>query len=95
MKVDDALILKLENLAKLRLEEDEKASLKNDLEKIIDMFSLISEVDTEDVEPLRHINDDVNILREDKVQKTLTLEDVKENAPKIINNQFAVPKVIE
>lgn len=95
MKVDDALILKLENLAKLRLEEDEKASLKNDLEKIIDMFSLISEVDTEDVEPLRHINDDLNILREDKVQKTLTLEDVKENAPKIINNQFAVPKVIE
>jgi aspartyl-tRNA(Asn)/glutamyl-tRNA(Gln) amidotransferase subunit C len=95
MKVDDALILKLENLAKLKLEEDEKATLKNDLEKIIEMFSLISEVNTDDVEPLRHINEDVNVLREDKVQTTLTLEKVKDNAPLIIHNQFAVPKVIE
>jgi aspartyl-tRNA(Asn)/glutamyl-tRNA(Gln) amidotransferase subunit C len=95
MNVDDNLILKLEKLAKLKLNDEEKSVLKGDLEKIIDMFSLISEVDTNGVEPLRHINEHFNILREDVVMPTLQLEDVKDNAPKIINNQFAVPKVIE
>jgi aspartyl-tRNA(Asn)/glutamyl-tRNA(Gln) amidotransferase subunit C len=95
MNVDDNLILKLEKLAKLKLNDEEKGVLKGDLEKIIDMFSLISEVDTKGVEPLRHINEHFNILREDVVKPTLQLDDVKDNAPKIINNQFAVPKVIE
>ena len=95
MNVDDNLILKLENLAKLKLSDEEKGGLKGDLEKIIDMFSLISEVDTNNIEPLRHINEQVNVLREDVVKPTLNLEEVRQNAPKIINNQFAVPKVIE
>jgi aspartyl-tRNA(Asn)/glutamyl-tRNA(Gln) amidotransferase subunit C len=95
MKVNDELILKLENLAKLKLNDDEKAGLKEDLEKIIDMFSLISEVNTNDVEPLRHINENFNTLRNDEIGSSIQMENVKDNAPKIIKNQFAVPKVIE
>jgi aspartyl-tRNA(Asn)/glutamyl-tRNA(Gln) amidotransferase subunit C len=95
MKVNDELILKLENLAKLKLNDDEKAGLKGDLEKIIDMFSLISEVNTDDVEPLRHINENFNTLRTDEIENSIQMESVIENAPKIIKNQFAVPKVIE
>ncbi|HMP30893.1 MAG TPA: Asp-tRNA(Asn)/Glu-tRNA(Gln) amidotransferase subunit GatC [Saprospiraceae bacterium] len=95
MKVDDDLILKLEILAKLKLSDDEKEVLKGDLEKIIDMFSLISEVNTDDVEPLRHINNNFNTLRDDEVLPSFDIEQMKDNAPKLINNQFAVPKVIE
>lgn len=95
MEVTDQLISKLETLAKLKLSQNEKQALTGDLEKIIDMFSLIAEVDTEGVKPLRHMNENINVTRNDVPLQTLKLEDVVANAPKIINNQFAVPKVID
>ncbi|HOY12850.1 MAG TPA: Asp-tRNA(Asn)/Glu-tRNA(Gln) amidotransferase subunit GatC [Saprospiraceae bacterium] len=95
MKVDDQLISKLENLARLRLTEEERESLAGELDKIIDMFSLIAEVNTDNVAPLRHMNEVYNVLRNDEPIQNLHMDDVKDNAPKIINNLFAVPKVIE
>ena len=95
MHVDDQLISKLEKLAKLKLTDQEKETLKVDLDKILDMFSTIASVNTDNVEPLRHINAHFNVMRDDKVGKMLALEDVVENAPKIDQNMFAVPKVIE
>lgn len=94
MKVDNALILKLENLAKLRLSREEADQLKLELDKIIDMFSQIQEVNTEGIEPLIYLSNAVNNLREDNVKQNLEIEDVSQNAPHLINNLFVVPKVI-
>ena len=95
MEITNDLILKLENLAKLKLSAVERDKLKVELGKIIDMFGEISEVNTDDVLPLVHMTETYNNLRQDKIENQLTLDDVKDNAPKIINNMFAVPKVIE
>ena len=95
MEITNDLILKLENLAKLKLSAVERDKLKVELGKIIDMFGEISEVNTDDVLPLVHMTETYNNLRQDKIGNQLTLDDVKDNAPKIINNMFAVPKVIE
>lgn len=95
MHVDDQLISKLEKLAKLKLTDLEKETLKVDLDKILDMFSTIASVNTDNVEPLRHINAHFNVMRDDTVGKMLALEDVVGNAPKMDHNMFAVPKVIE
>ena len=51
MVVDDALILKLQNLAKLDLSKEEAESMKLELEKVISMFDTIAAVDTEGLEP--------------------------------------------
>jgi aspartyl-tRNA(Asn)/glutamyl-tRNA(Gln) amidotransferase subunit C len=95
MKVDNELISKLETLAKLRLSVAEKEQLSVELEKIIDMFSMISAVNTDAVEPLIHINDIENVLREDIEGQHLDINKYVGNAPKMLNNMFAVPKVIE
>jgi aspartyl/glutamyl-tRNA(Asn/Gln) amidotransferase C subunit len=95
MKVDNELISKLESLAKLKLSNVEKEQLGEQLDKIIDMFSMISAVNTENVEPLIHINELENILRDDEVGLHLDINKFTPNAPKIIENMFAVPKVIE
>lgn len=95
MEITNDLILKLENLAKLKLSDVERDKLKVELGKIIDMFGEISEVNTDDVLPLVHMTETYNNLRQDKIGNQLALDDVKDNAPKIINNMFAVPKVIE
>jgi aspartyl-tRNA(Asn)/glutamyl-tRNA(Gln) amidotransferase subunit C len=95
MYIDDQLILKLEGLAKLKLSTEEREKLKFELDKILDMFSKISEVDTEGVAPLVHITDTVHLLRDDTVGHHIKLEDVKQSAPLIKDGFFAVPKVIE
>ncbi len=95
MTVDNELISKLENLAKLRLSEEEKNKLKFELEKIIDMFSQIEEVNTDGVEPLIHMTDTYNQVREDIEGKHLDMKAFEKNAPLMKDNMFAVPKVIE
>ncbi len=95
MKVDNALILKLENLAKLKLSEQEKGKLMFELEKIIEMFSHIEEVDTSNVDPLIHLNDTHNQLREDQAGEHIDIELYAANAPLMKERMFAVPKVIE
>jgi aspartyl-tRNA(Asn)/glutamyl-tRNA(Gln) amidotransferase subunit C len=95
MKVNIELISKLETLAKLKLSETEKHELMGELDKIIDMFSMIEAVDTENVEPLIHINEVENIHRDDLPGQHLDIKAFESNAPKMKDNMFAVPKVIE
>ena len=95
MEITNELILKLENLAKLKLTDVERDRLKGELGKIIGMFSDISEVNTDNVLPLVHMTDTFNNWRQDEIGKQLTLDEVEGYAPKLINKMFAVPKVIE
>lgn len=95
MVVNDALILKLQDLAKLELSRAEKETMKVELEKIIEMFDTISNVDTGGIEPLIYLSDTVNNLRDDNPGESLPVEVFADMAPAFINNFVAVPKVIE
>ena len=92
--IEKEIILKLERLAKLRLSEEERSEIGGDLEKIISMINKLEEVDTDGVEPLVYIHEEVNVLREDKVDGMLDTEVGLKNAPKRVDNYFAVPKII-
>ena len=95
MKVDDALIEKLARLSKLEFDEDSKEQIKSDLTRMLDFVEQLSEVDTEGVEPLIHINPDTDVLREDEVTERLTQEEALRNAPLHDDYYFKVPKVVE
>lgn len=94
MAIDKALILKLEKLSKLKLSEEERNELQPELEKMIEMINQIAEVDTEEVEPLRHMVDVENVLRPDVEKPSLSAGVVEQIAPKHHGQFFAVPKVI-
>lgn len=95
MVINDAIILKLQNLAKLELNQEEQEIMKVELEKIIAMFDTISTVDTEGIEPLIYMSDATNNLREDMHCDSLPVSALAEIAPEWVNNFVAVPKVIE
>ena len=95
MQINDTLIQKLETLSKLRLGEAERVSIKEDLEKIVDLFGQISSVDTDGIQALRHMTDTVNIMRSDVAHNSLSTVEGLSNAPKSVGSYFAVPKVIE
>lgn len=94
-KINENLILKLEKLAKLRLTEEERTEISQDLNKIVAMFDKLQEVDTEGVTPTRHMVDHDHPLRDDKIQGQLSNEEALANAPKSIDGHIAVPKFLK
>ena len=95
MEINDAMIDKLANLARLKFDDVEKVQIKSDLQNMIGMIEKMNELDTTDVAPLLHITDNVNVLREDKVEGSITNEEALQNAANKNAPFFIVPKVIK
>lgn len=95
MKITDEVINHLADLARLSFSAEEKTELKQDLEKMIGFVEKLKEVDTTGVEPLIHITDAENILRDDEVHQTISRQEALLNAPQTDGNFFIVPKVIK
>ncbi len=94
MQIDRNLILKLEDLAKLELSDEERSALMLDLNKILNMVEKLHELDTKGVEPLVYISDETNQLREDEIRHQVSLEQALQNAPNSDGQHFKVPKVL-
>ena len=94
MEINDVLVDKLAMLSRLHFNETERVSIKNDLEKMIRFVDKLNELDTTGVEPLMHISNNVNILREDEVIQGCSREEALLNSPLKDKQFFKVPKVI-
>jgi len=95
MEVNDALVEKLANLAKLQFDNEQKAEIKEDLQKMIAFVEKLNELDTTGIEPLLHMTTEVNRLREDEIKGSVSREDAMQNAPMHDDAFFKVPKVIK
>jgi aspartyl-tRNA(Asn)/glutamyl-tRNA(Gln) amidotransferase subunit C len=95
MEVTSEMIDRLAKLARLQFSNEEKEELKVDLERMIGFVEKLKEVDTTGVEPLLHITDAINVLREDEIKQTITKKEALLNAPLTDGNFFKVPKVIK
>ena len=95
MEVNDALIEKLAHLARLRFNDTEKEEIKHDLQRMIAFVEKLNELDLEGIEPLVHMSDEVNVLREDEIKGSISREEALKNAPLHDDQFFKVPKVIK
>lgn len=95
MKLDDKTVNKIASLAKLEFNGEEKAAILEDMNKMLAFVGKLEEVDTSGVEPLIHITDETNILREDDARITITQKEALKNAPKKDSTYFKIPKVIK
>jgi aspartyl-tRNA(Asn)/glutamyl-tRNA(Gln) amidotransferase subunit C len=95
MEVNKDLILKLENLTRLELSEQERENIQHDLSNILKMVDKLNELDTNRVEPLVYISEEVNVWREDEVKHEINNVDALRNAPTSQAPYFKVPKVIQ
>ncbi|MEO6546435.1 MAG: Asp-tRNA(Asn)/Glu-tRNA(Gln) amidotransferase subunit GatC [Ferruginibacter sp.] len=95
MEVNDALVSKLANLARLQFDDQEMAGIKNDLQRMIQFVEKLNELDTTGVAPLLHMSDNVNVLREDVVKGSISSTEGLKNAPLHDQQFFKVPKVIK
>ena len=95
MEVNDLMVDKLANLARLQFNDTEKESIKNDLQRMIQFVEKLNELDTNGVEPLLHMSEQVNILRDDEVKGSISKAAGLQNAPAHDGEFFKVPKVIK
>jgi aspartyl-tRNA(Asn)/glutamyl-tRNA(Gln) amidotransferase subunit C len=95
MDISNETIDKLADLAKLEFTGDEKEKLKDDLNKIITFIDKLNELDTQNVEPLIFMSNEVNMLRDDLVKQVITHEEAMKNAPSKDSDYFRVTKFLE
>ncbi len=95
MNADKETLRNIAHLARLNFEEKDEQKMLDSLNKILTWVEKLNEIDTSQVEPLTHLSDEVNAMREDEVQSPLPHDRALLNAPKKDTDYFRVPKVLE
>ena len=96
MKIDDALLTKLEKLSYLEIDEDKRAEVISQLSEIVSFVDNLSELDTIDLDPTFGMTDKGTLLRADEPSSSKSVsESILSNAPLSEDNFFIVPKIIE
>lgn len=95
MTIDNATVTKIASLARLRVEDSEKAGYAAKINGIMKWIEQLGEVKTDGVEPLANVSEITLRLRKDEVTDGNIQEDVLANAPEATSGFFAVPKIVE
>ena len=95
MEITNELVDNLANLSKLSFDTEARSEIRNDLQKMVGFIEQLQTVDTNGIEPLLHMGDAVNILRQDQVQGSIQREEALLNAPLADDAFFKVPTVIK
>jgi aspartyl-tRNA(Asn)/glutamyl-tRNA(Gln) amidotransferase subunit C len=95
MALDRETVLKVAQLARLQLTEDEVGTFAVQLGQVLDYVAVLGEVDTTDVLPLVHAIELSNVLRDDVLSPSLSRAEALQNAPKSDGKYFLVPAIKE
>lgn len=95
MKIDKDTVDKIAHLARLEFENEAKEEMVKDMNNMLTFVDKLNELNTDKVEPLIYMSDEVNVLREDEVKHDISQEEALKNAPKKDSDYFKVPKVID
>ena len=96
MQVDDALLKKLEKLSFLKIADDKREEIINQMSEIVSFVDNLSELNTDGVDDTFAMNDSSTFLREDNPSCDTSVNDaILKNAPQSADHFFIVPKIIE
>ncbi len=92
---DLTTLRQLAHLARLDLAPAQEHKMLADLNEILAWVDKLRELDTEGVEPLVYLSDNVNVLRPDAARNTVGHAEALRNAPRADSDYFRVPKVLD
>ena len=94
MPISRAEVEKVSSLARLRLSEKELDRMTSQMGDILGYVGLLSELDTENVEPMAHALDVANVFRDDIALPSLDRAAALANAPRHDGECYMVPAVM-
>ena len=87
-------VRKVARLASLELSDTEIVEISEHLGGILEYVDVLNQVDTDQIEPLAHPIEVVNVFREDVSTEMLSREDALKNAPRTDGKYFVVPAIL-
>jgi len=87
-------VLGIAHLAMLELTEEEAAMFAEDLSSVIAYADNLNELDTENVIPMTHALQQLNVMREDVVENVLDREDMLESVKEHQAGEILVPTIL-
>ena len=94
MSISRSDVEKVSLLARLELADDELDSMTSQLAEIVSYVDQLSEVATDDVEPMAHAIELTNVLADDVVAESLPRDEALANAPNRSEQGYLVPPVL-
>jgi aspartyl-tRNA(Asn)/glutamyl-tRNA(Gln) amidotransferase subunit C len=94
MAISRKEVEKVALLARLMLSEDELDQMTRQLGAILGYIDLLSELNTDQVEPMAHALDVSNSFRDDQARPSLDRELALSNAPNRDDECYRVPAVL-
>lgn len=94
MSISREEVEKVSLLGRLLLSEDELDKMTAQMGDILQYMELLSEVDTEGVEPMAHALDVSDVFRDDRVRPSLDRREALSNAPNRDDECYRVPAVL-
>lgn len=88
-------VKKVASLSRLRMSDEQLDKMAPELNNILGFIEQLSEVDTDNVEPLANVARSTLPLREDIVNDGECIDKILANAPEAVEGYFSVPKVVE
>ncbi len=96
MKIDNATLDRIAELARLEVGDDvTRQQLLGDMQRVIDFVEKLNGIDTKGVEPLIHLSEEQDVLREDLALPGFSKQEALMNAPVKDSDYFKVPRVVD
>ena len=95
MSLADDQIRRLARLARIAIGEEESATFRDRLNRVLGLIDQLQAVDTTGIEPMSHALDVVQPLRPDAVTESDQRARFQADAPAVEDGLYLVPKVIE
>jgi aspartyl-tRNA(Asn)/glutamyl-tRNA(Gln) amidotransferase subunit C len=95
MTIDKKTVDEIAHLARLEFEDAAKEEIIKDMNRMLAFVDKLNELNTDGVEPLIYMNEDVDVMRDDVAKTTVTQQEALKNAPNKDSDYFKVPKVID
>ena len=95
MGIDEKTIKKIANLARIRISDDDVASLQNDLNRIVGFVDKMSEISIEKVEEFRFGETSLSEMRVDEETEENNAKQILSNTKNKKEDFFVVPKIVE
>lgn len=87
-------VLKMADVAKVALTEDEAMRYAESISDIVERAEGLKNMDLSDVEPATHALEIYDVVREDEPNNQVSIEDALLNSESTEDGQFKVPKMI-
>lgn len=94
MSISKEEVMKVANLARLELSEQEAENMTGQLADILGYVAKLNEVDCQNIAPTTHVLAIENAFRNDEVKPSLPREEALANAPLENGEAFVVPRII-